>query len=224
MYAALSLVIIIAFTFLSVRVASVALKLTGMPTRDARFQALSALTGTGFTTRDSELIVNYPIRRQIISWLMILGNLGVVSVVATTLISFVNVGTELSAIIIQLAWLTGSTALFFIIMMSSFVDRIFCNVIAFVLKKYTFLGNRRHHRVLQLGDGISIGEHQFFSKDVITINDLQESMKPLKLLAIHRSNGQTEIVDSNTDTINPDDKILVLGSDEAHAEFEKTSN
>ncbi len=56
---------------------SVALQVTGMERRKARFQALSALTGTGFTTGEAESVVNHPTRRRIVSWLIVIGNIGV---------------------------------------------------------------------------------------------------------------------------------------------------
>ena len=58
---------------------SIALEVTGLERTRAHFQALSALSGTGFTTREAESIVNHPKRRMIISWLIFLGNIGVVS-------------------------------------------------------------------------------------------------------------------------------------------------
>ena len=57
---------------------SVALEATGMERKRARFQALSALTGTGFTTREAEDIVGHPRRRLIASWLMFLGSVGII--------------------------------------------------------------------------------------------------------------------------------------------------
>src|SRR4030042_319357 len=57
---------------------SVALEATGMERRRARFQALSALTGTGFTTREAEDIVGHPRRRLIASWMMFLGSVGII--------------------------------------------------------------------------------------------------------------------------------------------------
>ena len=56
---------------------SVALEATGMERARARFQAMSALTGTGFTTREAEDIVSHPRRRLIAGWLMFLGNAGI---------------------------------------------------------------------------------------------------------------------------------------------------
>jgi len=60
-------------------IGSMALEATGMERAKARFQALSALSGTGFTTREAEGIVNHPKRRRIASWLIFLGSVGLTS-------------------------------------------------------------------------------------------------------------------------------------------------
>ena len=70
-------------SFLVVRAASIALMMTGLEKKKARFQALSAFSGTGFTTKESEAIVNHPRRRQIIRYLMITGNAGLVTVIVS---------------------------------------------------------------------------------------------------------------------------------------------
>ena len=60
-------------------VGSLALEASGMQRRKARFQALSAMTGTGYTTREAESVVNHPRRRTIVLWLMLLGNTGIIA-------------------------------------------------------------------------------------------------------------------------------------------------
>jgi hypothetical protein len=57
---------------------SIALEATGMERSRARFQAMSALTGTGFTTREAENIVGHPRRRIIVGWMMFLGSVGII--------------------------------------------------------------------------------------------------------------------------------------------------
>jgi Trk-type K+ transport system membrane component len=52
---------------------SIALEATGLERSKARFQTLSALTGTGFTTRQAESVVNHPKRRRIVAWLILIG-------------------------------------------------------------------------------------------------------------------------------------------------------
>jgi Trk-type K+ transport system membrane component len=64
-------------SFLIVRAAALALMMTGMDRNRAVFQALSSFSGTGFTTKEAERVINHPKRRKIITWLMILGNAGI---------------------------------------------------------------------------------------------------------------------------------------------------
>jgi Trk-type K+ transport system membrane component len=89
-YLILPTLMIILFFFLIVRAGAIALMMTGMDQRRARFQALSLFSGTGFTTREAETIVNHPQRRQIATWLMILGNAGIVTVIVTATSSLVT--------------------------------------------------------------------------------------------------------------------------------------
>lgn len=78
----------ILISFLFVRAAAIALMMTGMDKKKSRFQALSAFSGTGFTTKEAELVINHPVRRKIVTWLMIMGNAGIVAVIVTTTSSF----------------------------------------------------------------------------------------------------------------------------------------
>ena len=89
LYFLLPTLIAIFISFLVIRAASIALMMTGMAENKAKFQALSAFTGTGFTTKEAEFVVNNPLRRRIISWLMILGNVGIVTVIVTATSSLV---------------------------------------------------------------------------------------------------------------------------------------
>jgi hypothetical protein len=83
LYLLLPTLLVIMVSFLIVRAASIALMMTGMDANRARFQALSAFSGTGFTTKEAENIVNHPQRRKIVTWLMIIGNAGIVAVIVT---------------------------------------------------------------------------------------------------------------------------------------------
>jgi hypothetical protein len=76
-------------SFLVVRAGAIALMMTGMDRSRAVFQALSAFTGTGFTTSEAESITRNFRRRRIISIMMILGNAGIVTVFITATSSVV---------------------------------------------------------------------------------------------------------------------------------------
>jgi hypothetical protein len=73
----------ILISFLFVRGAGIALMMTGLEKNKARFQALSAFSGTGFTTKEAEFVMKHPVRRKIVTWLMIMGNAGIVTVIVT---------------------------------------------------------------------------------------------------------------------------------------------
>ena len=53
--------------------------------RTALFQALSAFSGTGFTTPEAESIVNHPARRRITMLLMIVGTAGIATVIVSSM-------------------------------------------------------------------------------------------------------------------------------------------
>ena len=76
-------VLTLAISFIVVRVGAIAFQLTGLEWSLAKFQALSCFSGTGFTTREAELITGHPQRRKIASFLMVLGNAGLVTMIAT---------------------------------------------------------------------------------------------------------------------------------------------
>ena len=85
------LLVAILISFIVVRIGGLALQLTGMESDVARFQALSAFTGTGFTTTEAERVVQHRTRRRIVTILIILGNAGLVTIIATLVATFTQV-------------------------------------------------------------------------------------------------------------------------------------
>jgi hypothetical protein len=69
-------------SFVVVRIGAIAFQLTGLEWSLAKFQSLSCFSGTGFTTKESELITGNPQRRRIASVLMVFGNAGLVTMFA----------------------------------------------------------------------------------------------------------------------------------------------
>ncbi len=66
------LLIIFLILLLLSEIIAILLKLTGLDMEKARFQVISIITHTGFTTRESELIAQHSKRRRIVSYLMLL--------------------------------------------------------------------------------------------------------------------------------------------------------
>lgn len=65
----------VVFLFL-VEILCILFKLTGLQDYKARFQVISILTGTGYTTKESELIMQHEGRRKLAQCTMILGYIG----------------------------------------------------------------------------------------------------------------------------------------------------
>lgn len=88
MAAVISLFVILTLSFLFTRLATAALTLTGVSHELARLQSISAFTGVGFTTSESEALVEHPVRRRVLILLMILGNAGVVTAISSLVLTF----------------------------------------------------------------------------------------------------------------------------------------
>lgn len=94
MYAVATFLIVALVSLLATRMATGFLVATGMPPQTAAFQARSAFTGAGFTTRESENVVNHPVRRRVISVTMFVGNLGIPTLIVTVVVGLVGPSTS----------------------------------------------------------------------------------------------------------------------------------
>ena len=92
MIAILILLLVVATSVLIVHIGTVALTMTGISRQVASFQALSAFTGAGFTTGESDEVINTAARRRIISLLIRIGSVGLATFIGTLALSFL--GTE----------------------------------------------------------------------------------------------------------------------------------
>lgn len=88
MIATSTLLLVVMISLLITRLATVILTATGMSRETARFQARSAFSGTGFTTKEAEDVLNHPVRRKVIAGLMLLGNAGIVAAASSTILGF----------------------------------------------------------------------------------------------------------------------------------------
>ncbi|MBI9020668.1 MAG: TrkA C-terminal domain-containing protein [Verrucomicrobia bacterium] len=77
------LLLTIIISIVVIRLGAATFHLTGLEWSIAKSQSLSCFTGTGFTTAEAELITGSPQRRRIASFMMILGNAGLVTIIAT---------------------------------------------------------------------------------------------------------------------------------------------
>ena len=134
-----TLLFTISLTLLVTRTAAVALTLTGVSEEIARFQARSAFTGAGYTTEESETIVNHPVRRKIISSLMLMGNIGMAGVIASV-IATLSYNSEANWIL-RFSLLLMGILLMYILSRSEFLSRFLSKMIerALLTVSYTHL-------------------------------------------------------------------------------------
>lgn len=101
-------VLIIAY-FILVEIFTVLFRLTGLREDKARFQAVSCMTNSGFTTKESELILNSAARRNLARVMMLFGYLFAVSGVSLLVNLFIRSSGD------QINWMTILYSLIFLV-------------------------------------------------------------------------------------------------------------
>ncbi|MFH1380764.1 MAG: TrkA C-terminal domain-containing protein [Candidatus Omnitrophota bacterium] len=208
---AIPVVLVVAISVFVVKVAAVALKLTGLNEKKAYFQALSAFTGTGFTTKDSELIFEDELRRKIVIFLMILGNAGLITVITTIVISFEkgNMASLLSNVGIVLV-------LFFIlfkILTHKGVTKFLNDKIEARLEKRPIFQKRPIEEILRIAKNYGIAEvtiHDSCQDLGKTLSESSFRVNDILILAIERENSVIPTPRA-ADRIQVDDVLICYG-------------
>ena len=219
MEAAFTVMVIFTISTILVRIASTIMRLTGLPDNVARFQSLSAMTGTGFTTRESELIVNYPIRRRVLMTLMIIGNIGLVSVVSTFVVAFSEIGPERASVVQQVFWFTAALAVNFLVIVNPVVDGLLCRFLSWVLVRTTNLGKRRFVLLLSLEDDMTIVEHHLRLRHSIMIGDLIPEHIDLSVIMIRGAETKHPSHLGDEMEIEPFETAICFGKEDMHRSF-----
>jgi len=223
MIAILSLLIVLTLSLLITRIAGMALMLTGMSSEAARFQARSAFTGSGFTTGESESVVNHPVRRRIIMMLMLLGNIGIATVVATAVLSLINTARAEHWWWYILILASGAAALV-ILSTSRRVEYQLNRLIALGLKRWTRLDVTDYVAVLQLQNGYAVTEMEIESGDWLDGKSLFEAALPKEgvlVLGIQRSDGAFIGTPRASDLIHSRDTLILYGLSSRIAELDQ---
>jgi hypothetical protein len=185
MIAVASLLVIVTVALLVTRIATVALRATGLSQDTAQFQARSAFSGVGFTTAESEDIVSHPARRHIVLTLMLLSGAGVVTALASLLLSFVGTsGCHLSRLIER------------------------------GLARWTRLDVRDYVRLLHISADYSIADIRIHAGDWLEgrlIRDLPLAREGVVVLGVRHSDGRYVGAPTGTTPIRANDTVVVYG-------------
>jgi len=212
--AVLTVLSIFAVSVLVVRVGTVALAMTGLSRDVARFQALSAYTGTGFTTAEAEAVVDSPARRRVIAALTRVGSVGLVTGVSTLVLSFANAdarGVE------NLELLGAGFLALFVVLRSDAFDRLVTPVIERALDRTTSLRLRDYTNLLHLRGEYRVVELPVRSDGWLAAERLADLGLPEEgviALAVARSDGDYEAAPSGDVRLAAGDRLVAYGREE----------
>ena len=214
MIAVLTLIVVLSLSFLITKVATIALMHTGLSQQSAQFQARSIFTGVGYATKEAENIVNHPLRRRIVMTLMLLGNAGIVSVIASLVLAFWSKEEGDLPLIWRLALMTASLLFLWWLFSSKWFNHFLGKLISWGLSRYTDLNVQDYAGLLHLGGEYKIAEI-FVKEDHWMSNcslaQLSLSKEGVYILGITRRDGSYLGVPGHTTTILQDDTVIVYG-------------
>jgi len=207
----LSVLVVVLLTLVVTRVATVILISTGMSRESARFQARSALSGAGFTTRESETVVEHPVRRRVISVLMVLGSAGLVTAVASLALSLGEAtGGER---VLRLLVLAIGLGLLFALSRSRWIDRRLTALIGRVVRSRG-VDARDYVTLLDLAGNHTVVEMEVQPGDWVaghTLAQLKLRDEGVFVLGIRRDDGSYVGVPRGSHRVAPGDTLVLYG-------------
>lgn len=217
MAAITSLILVVAISILITRVATSALVLTGTSRGLAQFQARSAYTGVGFTTDEAEAVVRHPVRRRIILTLMLMGNAGIATVVATLILGFVDQPSSRD-VAVRAAFLLAGLAVLWVGTTIDRLNRLLSRLIEGALSRWTRLEVQDLARVLNISGPFSIQEIRVRDDDWLAgspLSDLDLADEGILVLGIRRGSGEFFGAPTGEARLQPGDTVVLYGRDEA---------
>lgn len=213
LYLLLPTFLVIILSLFVVQAGAIALAMTGMEKTRARFQALSAFTRTGFTTREAELVTRNRRRRTIVTWLMILGNAGIVTVIVTATSSLATT-TSGASIGIGIGILLAGIALVYVIARFTPISRIWGRFIESRFIESDFFEEGMSEDLLHLSEGFGLIK-VFVTEDSPLIgHTLLQSNTPeneFRVVGIERGKEWISLPKSR-EKIEEDDRLIVYGN------------
>lgn len=207
-------ILIIAYLVI-VEIFTVLFRLTGLREDKARFQAISLMTNSGYTSKESELIMNSSIRKNLATLMMLFGYIFAVSGVSLLVNLFIRAGEA------QLNWLTLLYSLLFLLIIiaitrSKWLIRHFDRLIKYLAQKKDDGMFCNNIRILEMIHDKLIAEvlitrlpTEISGKNLEETNFSRTYM--LNVLLIKRGN---QIIDHVTpkDELKKGDRVLIYGS------------
>jgi hypothetical protein len=213
MIAIATLLIVVTTTLIINRVGTIALTTTGLSAEVAEFQARSALTGVGFTTSETENVVNHPVRRRIVLTLMLLGNAGLVTIIGTLVVGFAGSGGS-GDVLLRLGTLAVGLLLILLAARSRFIDRVVSKAISAALRRFTKLDVRDYVQLLDLARDYAVAEVGVEADSWVAEHELLDLHLPdegVLVLGIRRKDGTFIGAPRGHTQVHEHDTLIVYG-------------
>lgn len=213
----LILLFIATSSLIAVRVGSIALTITGLSSDAASFQAYSAFFGVGFTTSEAELVVNHPVRRRIIRDLILVGNLGVTSGLATLIVSFMHASDARNSLILLGTIVVGGIV-FALMVKIGFVRRLLDFSIRKALERTQLVNALDYETLLNVQDGYCVSEIQVLEGNHFANRKLRESRpsdEGIIILGIQKEDGAFLGAPGPEDQLEVGDVMTIYGAQKA---------
>ncbi len=214
----LALLSVVFLALLVVRIGTNALVLTGMSISAARFQAASAFFGVGYTTSEAEMVLNHEVRRKIILYLIVLGNIGITSVLATLVLTFVqNSGSGAPHLFYILGVLLLGIVGLYLLSRTRFVAKPMDALMRYSLERAGVVKALDYELLLNVENGYCVSDfhveegHPFAYKSLF---ESRPSDQGVVILSVTKEDGTFIGTPNKDEILMPGDTIMVYGNEE----------
>lgn len=166
--------------------------------------------------------MSHPVRRRVVLVLMLLGNAGLVTIVASLLISF-SEADDASQAWHRILLLLGGLVTILFLANSKAVDRMMTKVITKALDRFTNLDVRDYAALLQLTAGFGVIELKVEERHWTagrTLEDLRLRDEGVAVLGIEKSDRSFEGVPKGSSVVEPGDTLVLYGHKTILADLE----
>jgi hypothetical protein len=213
----IALFVIALVSLLAVRVGATALMMTGLSWDTASFQSYSAFFGVGFTTKEAEMVVNHPVRRRIIRDLILAGNVGLTSALATLVVTLLQTGSEGHSWL-MLGWLVGGLLLLLFVSRLGMFQRVLDRIIHYTLERTGMVRALDYELLLRIQHGYVVSEIEVLPGTYLAGRTLRDSRpwdRGVIILSITREGKLIPGLPGPADMIEAGDVLTAYGKDKS---------